>query len=141
MKFIKAVVSSALALAFLFIVCSCGKNDDAPKGMQTASSEFVDFNLYVPDSWTVDKTDGVISAYVADDKSNVSVTTFTPTKSYESVVDYISEYLKTLEKTYVGYKYVEKESIIPTVDNPETGVTLGGVNATRIVYELSQGDT
>lgn len=141
MKFLKITLVIILVFASAVAIVSCGKNDDAPKDMQRASSEFVNYVLFVPKTWTVDKTDGVISAYVADDKSNVSVTTFTPTRSYDSVVDYTEEYLKTLEKTYVGYEYIEKESLIPTAEKLETGITLGGVNATRLVYKLSQGDT
>ena len=67
-----------IAAAFLaVIICipaltSCGKKSDVPKGMVEVVSEYTDFRLFVPDSWTPDVSTGFVSAQAVD-KSNVSV--------------------------------------------------------------------
>ncbi len=141
MKILKAIISILIICAALTAVVSCGEETDVPRGMQAVESDFIDFKFYVPDTWTIDVTQGYVSAYNPEDKSNVSVITMTSTKSYASFADYIDEYIGSLGDTFIGFEYNENESLVPTAERAETGVTLGGSTAARIVYKIKVGDT
>ena len=141
MKALKTIIALILVLVTAALAVSCGQNSDVPKGMQQIESEFVDYKFYVPSTWTVDKTSGFLSAYVPDDKSNVSMMTMTATRAYKDVGEYIDEYLTELENTYVGFEYIESESLVPTAEKPKTGLTLGDKEAARLVYKIKLGDT
>lgn len=141
MKILKIILALTIVIAIAALAVSCGQNSDVPKGMQLVESEFVDYKLYVPSTWTVDKTSGFLSAYVPDDKSNVSVMTMTATRAYKDVSEYLDEYLTELENTYVGFEQVEEECLIPTAEKQTTGLTLGGKEAARLVYKIKIGDT
>ena len=141
MKNTKAILAVILLLSMAVLAVSCGQNSDVPKGMQQIESEFVDYKFYVPSTWTVDKTSGFLSAYVPDDKSNVSMMTMTATRAYADVGEYLDEYLAELKNTYVGFEYIAAESLVPTAEKPKTGLTLGGKEAARLVYRIAVGDT
>ena len=141
MKALKTIIALILVLVTAALAVSCGQNSDVPKGMQKIESEFVDYKFYVPSTWTVDKTSGFLSAYVPDDKSNVSMMTMTATRAYKDVGEYIDEYLTELKNTYVGFEYIESESLVPTAEKPKTGLTLGDKEAARLVYKIKLGDT
>lgn len=65
------VVLSAAALV------SCSQENYVPAGFQKVSGKAVDYNFYVPDSWIVDISTGVVTSYVsAKDRSNVSMMAF-----------------------------------------------------------------
>ena len=71
---IAALILTASALV------SCAPEMNAPDGMQAASLEGVEYALYVPESWVVNKNSGVSGAYVsAYDKSNVTLVSYVPT--------------------------------------------------------------
>lgn len=140
MKTFRSIVAVALVLVTALVAVSCGENKDVPKGMQLVESEFVDCKFYVPATWTADKTSGFLSAYVPDDKSNVSLMTMTATRAYKDIGEYIEEYLTELKNTYVGFEYIEAESLVPTAEKPETGLTLGGKDAARLVYKIKVND-
>jgi len=141
MKVLKAFFSIFIICAAIAASVSCGETtDDVPKGMQAVESDFVDYKFYVPETWTVDVTQGYVSAYNPEDKSNVSVITMTSTNAYASFEEYIDEYVGSLADTFSNFEYIESESLIPTADRPETGVTLGGSTAARIVYTIKVGD-
>lgn len=140
MKTLKTIIALALVLVTAALAVSCGEQNDVPKGMQQIESEFVDCKFYVPSTWTADKTSGFLSAYVPDDKSNVSLMTMTATRAYKDIGEYIDEYLTELENTYVGFEYIEAESLVPTAEKPKTGLTLGGNEAARLVYKIKVND-
>ena len=137
----KILVSLLLVISIVFLAVSCGQKDDVPRGMQLVESEFVDYKLFVPATWTVDKTSGFLSAYIPDDKSNVSVMTMTGTRAYDSFDQYMEEYIAELKNTYVGFEYIENESLVPTSEKPQTGITIGGKSASRLVYRIKIGET
>ena len=74
----KKISVIALVLAFCMCFCllaGCGAKDNkssAPKGMKLASGENVDYCMYVPENWKVDKSDLYTSAYFSsgDAKTN-----------------------------------------------------------------------
>lgn len=141
MKVLKIIVSAFLITCIALSAMSCqNKNSDVPKGMQAVESDFVDFKLFVPEAWTPDVTQGFVSAFIPEDKSNVSVTAMTGTRSYTSFNEYLDIYLSELAGTYAGYEYIESESRVPTDEVPETGITLGGADAARIVFKIKTGD-
>lgn len=128
---------SALIMIFaaIFTFVACGNdNDDTPNGMQKLTNEFVDYTLYVPVSWTADTSNGFISAYT-NDKSNVSVLTMTSTRVYNTIDEYIDEYLTNLQATFADFAYNEEESV------RGQELTLGGKPAARIAYTLTLDGT
>ena len=137
MRLLKVSVSILIIIAALAAVVSCGESDGVPDGMKAVESDFVDYKFYVPETWTIDVTQGYVSAYEPEDKSNVSVITMTSTKEYASFLDYIEEYIGTLKDTYVNFEYVENESLVPSAEHPDTGLTLGGKAAARIVFTIT----
>ena len=71
---VAALILTASALV------SCTPDLEAPDGMQAASLEGVEYALYVPESWVVNKNSGCSGAYVsAYDKSNVTLISYIPT--------------------------------------------------------------
>ena len=78
----KRILTAALAvLLSAMALTSCAAPAlDVPEGMQAASLDGVEYALYVPEHWTVNKNSGVSGAYVsAYDKSNVSLISYVPT--------------------------------------------------------------
>lgn len=75
---------TALIAALLLTIgalTSCSAPDvNIPEGMQLASLDGVEYALFVPEAWTVNKNSGVSGAYVsAHDKSNVTLISYVPT--------------------------------------------------------------
>ncbi len=81
-----------------------------PEGMRIASSEIVEYRLYVPKAWVCNPNSGVSEAYHPETRANVTVTSFSPNdevkgKTLAEYCDYcVSEY----EKTVNGFSIVEK---------------------------------
>lgn len=74
--------------------------DNTPEGMKCASnSKIVDYYLFVPNGWIVEKTSGAVSsAYVSEkDKTNVSVMQWNYTGNYEK---WWNEYLLQLYSAF-----------------------------------------
>lgn len=135
MKKTNKIVAIALVLCIAAALVSCGNDTtDAPKGMTKVESEFIDYNLYVPDTWTIDTTSGFASAYVPTDKSSVSLLTMTGTRAYSSIDDYVEEYKNELSSTFANVEFIDEESIIG-------GISFGGIDAARIVYKISVGES
>ncbi|MBR2634228.1 MAG: hypothetical protein IKD31_01445 [Clostridia bacterium] len=100
-----------LLLAFLMSVslisCSGGEEEGikAPDGFLLAENEGADYYFFYPDTWLLDRHDaGMSSAFVSEsDYSNVSVTVFTASAEYPSLVDYAENYyLKQFEGHFEG---------------------------------------
>ncbi|MBQ7321697.1 MAG: hypothetical protein IJW99_06345 [Clostridia bacterium] len=98
MKLTKRLLSAALAaLLSACVLTSCGAADpNVPEGMQLASLDGVEYALYVPETWTVNKNSGVSGAYVsAYDKSNVSLISYLPTSAMTT-----EQYFAMCEESY-----------------------------------------
>lgn len=71
-----AFLLAAMTLTAALISCSA-RIDGAPEGMKLVSTDDVEYNLYIPESWTADLSTGVVSAYVSEnDYSNINIDAF-----------------------------------------------------------------
>ena len=104
-----AVSVTALSLLAL---SGCDKEDSGwyPAGMKLASDEKAEYRLYVPESWTVDMSTGVTSAYVGgSDYSNVSFIgmNLAGGGGVYNAAEYWEKYKTDLEATLTDIKYDE----------------------------------
>ena len=76
MKKIAFILAAAVAAAAL--LAGCGKQEgDAPKGMKLASSDSVDYVMYVPEDWRVDQSELYTSAfYSSADATSISASAY-----------------------------------------------------------------
>ena len=103
-------------------------DEKTPSGMKIASSDNVEYVLYVPKSWICNSTSGANSAYVNESgKPNFSVTSYSPDKEITP-----SEYFELAEKSYAenlsGYTRVS-----------ESDTKVHGIDAKTYVYTVSYG--
>lgn len=123
-----------IALMFVFIaLVSCGKNTDVPAGMKLASdTTIVDYSLFVPESWVIDRHDGATMAHVSDtDRSSVTVAQWN-----------ITEDIKNFDMWWDDYKKQMNEALgeITVQTEAEKGA-LDGKAAQRYVYTAKRGET
>ena len=130
MKCMKRILAAALALVLsAMALTSCAAPAlDVPEGMQAASLDGVEYALYVPEHWTVNKNSGVSGAYVsAYDKSNVSLVSYVPTVAMTT-----EQYWAMCEESYKAefgnYTFVESGS-----------ATMAGAAAPYYVYTATIG--
>jgi len=110
-KRIAAFIIAALTVVTLF--SSCGGKDDEnelPEGFLMATNDAVDYYFYYPAGWTLDKNDGMISAYASEqDPATLSVTTFNAPSDFENLDKYFNETYEELFKANFGdAAYTEK---------------------------------
>ena len=127
----KRILTAALAvLLSALTLTSCGAPaTDIPEGMQVASLDGVEYALFVPETWTVNKNSGVSGAYVsAYDKSNVSLISYLPTEAMTT-----EQYWAKCEESYAAefadYALAESGS-----------ATMGGMAVPYYVYTATIGD-
>ncbi len=115
-----AVVMTALCFA------SCSKVDsEVPEGMKEASGDSVDYNFYVPSTWTCDVANGATTAYYSEtDRSNVNVMTFSVTYSDDTLADWWKSYETDFQTVYTDFEVISSENII-----------LDGVAALKTVFK------
>lgn len=131
--------------------------ENTPDNMKCASNaKIVDYYLFVPDAWTVEKTSGTVSsAYISEsDKTNVSVMQWNYTGNYEkwwneyklqiySTFDYSKIPLDDNNEAVVNedgsVNYLESEII--TVSNETTDTKLGEKDAKKYTYSVKIDDT
>jgi len=98
MKKIGRILSLVLACLMLVSLSACAERDpNVPEGFLLAENEGADYYFYYPQTWVLDRCDaGMTSAYVSEtDFSNVSVTAFTASMQYPSLLDYAENYYFT----------------------------------------------
>ena len=102
MKTIIRMISLVLALVSLFALCACSAQEspegvEIPSGFLMAENEKTDYYFFYPSDWLLDRNDaGMTSAYVSEnDFSNVSVTAFTASVEYPTLLDYAEKYYFT----------------------------------------------
>ena len=132
-KRLSFILILVLMLVFL-TACAKEKNPDIPEGMTVSENEAVDYFLYYPEEWKINRNDGMVSVYASDnDRSNVSVTGFTAPADVSNVEDY-------LNNDYLGYV----ESNFPELEMLTSGEvsTLGGVDSRKYVFtaNIAGGD-
>lgn len=102
------------------------KDKKTPEGMKIASGDNVEYRLYVPEKWTANSKNAIAGAYYSeDDRSNVSLTSYSPTQS-TSLDDYVKNCEEANEKIYDDY----------TLISSETDKKLGGKTARDNTYSF-----
>lgn len=154
MKNIIKILAIVLLFGIVFVFTSCGEQEQIPKGMIKISSDFIDYKLYVPDSWTEDISNGFVSAY-ASDKSNISIQTmslsgvfensggymfYVGNNTYSSIDEYFkNSYAKDLESTFAEYKLVEEYTTNQKFGNSEKCAKyVYTINTNGITYKFMQ---
>ena len=133
-RILKFAIAAAIACT---ILVSCANEDGSvPAGFKKISDPegigAVDYDLFVPKSWTADLGTGVTSAYVSgQDPSNISVMAFESDGNVESLEQYWEKYEPSLKAIFPDYMLVNE---------PEEG-ELDGAPAMEYVYTATVGDT
>ena len=116
-----------ILIMVIALLTSCSaKQADAPSGMMRLSNEFADYNMFVPEAWTIvsDENTGYSSAYFNErDRSNITVTAFEVTKTYASLDEFWADYEAEFESTFSEMEYTTNAN-----------VTLDGYEAKAIEY-------
>lgn len=120
-----------------FVLCEktevtgdCVTDKKTPEGMKIASSDVVEYRLYVPDAWICDSQSGVSEAYYPESgKPNVTVSSYSPEVSM-TAEEYFSECEKEYKDKIEGYTLVSTEER-----------TVGGRDAVSYVYDATVGET
>jgi len=109
------IVSLILVLAALITLCACSSQEgpegvEIPSGFLLAENEKTDYYFFYPSSWVLDRNDaGMTSAYVSEnDFSNISVTAFTASLEYPTLLDYAEKYYFTQFEDNFNNLTVEK---------------------------------
>lgn len=147
----RVVARMLLICLLLSLLTACGGDDGAPEGFYLASDPDTDgFCFYVPDEWTVQRTSGIVTAYLSDlSSANISAayvrTDETDIETYfaasevalvEDFTDYgrasaapdaltvdgHSAYLYCYDGTYAGVRYGFHQYFILTGDDPSFGM-------------------
>jgi hypothetical protein len=104
----KKIISLLLITATIFALASCGGDKTVPDGMQLVNNDKQTYTLFVPETWTVDVTDGISSAY-ANDRSNISLMTMQWSSSqYSSLEEYCAQYYKDIAATFKNVSAIEE---------------------------------
>ncbi|MDD4772628.1 MAG: hypothetical protein PHZ09_03390 [Eubacteriales bacterium] len=134
-KSIKTVLLVVGLIAILLF--SCAEQDNwIPKGMKKASTEAVDYTLFVPDGWTVDISTGVVSAYVsALDRSNITMIAFNleNENSDMTIDEYWEKYEGEMRTTFPDMEMEHESTSAEDGMNP-VSMLFDGFNAKKYVY-------
>lgn len=128
----KRIITLALALVMcLAVFCSCSKQDpNVPAGMKLASSENVDYFMYVPENWRVDKSDLYTSAnFSSGDPTSISATAYAISSDIKSLGDWWKGFEKEMAEVYKDISKVEK-----------TKAKLGGIKGEEYSFTATLGE-
>ena len=130
-----------------FTLCEKEKSDRNPKtdkktpeGMQIASSDIVEYRLYVPLSWECDANSSMSEAYYPEsEKTNVTVTSYSPDKSERgmTLVDYVKKCLVDYKLSLNGFPD-EITLVDTTVAGKEAKSVEFDVQYDGVTYKLRQ---
>ena len=138
MKTTVRLICALLALCAIFTLCACaakksesddgnGDKNGAPEGWKLADGESEDCLFYVPEAWTVDLKNNVITASSQSDRASVSLMTWT--KADATPASIWESDKKGFEALYTDFKE----------ENPEN-MKLDGADALSVVYTGSLGE-
>ncbi len=74
------------------------EDPDTPDGMQAVQDSNVAFRFYVPSDWTVNRAEGIFSAFDPEDRSSVSVVSYLPRGAGMSIREYFTANREVLER-------------------------------------------
>ena len=144
----RLLLAACLLILALALFASCGKNE-VPEGMIAASDPDLDgFVLYVPKGYTVDRSTGVLFAFVSElDPTSVSAVVVSPEE--ESVAAYWEANRAALDATAdagtsVGYETENEAYPVGKDEIPGRAwvytLTRGGVNYKVMQIFVLRGD-
>ena len=103
----KKLLMLVTAIMLVITMTACGEKDTGlPEGMKLPENDIVDYYFYYPETWSLSRNDGMISAYVSDsDASSVSVTAFNSNQEVTSLDEYLAmdgtTYADKLKSTFL----------------------------------------
>lgn len=117
----------ALMACLCLALCACQKNPtevDVPDGMTLASSDIVDYYLFVPQGWRIDMSGGMVAAYKsAEDPTSVSVMTWETPYADDTPADVWEMYKGEFESVFSEFTVESSASML-----------LDGAAAEKYVY-------
>lgn len=125
-----STILATLILAAALVSCS-SEQSEAPYGMKliTDENEVVNYNLYVPESWTASISTGAVGAYCSNtDTTNVTVMAWNVSAD-ETVDTWWDKYRADFDLVFDEFTLTSEES-----------TTLGGVAAKKYTYTAKLGD-
>lgn len=135
----KRISLISLILALCICLCtfsSCSKQEsevEVPNGMKLASGD-VDYYMFVPEAWKVDRSDLYTSAtFSSGDPTSISATAYAVSNNIQSVSDWWSN----------GENgFYEEMSLVYTdiSEISETEATLGGIEGTEYSFTAKLAD-
>ena len=128
----KRIIALILALiACLAVFCSCAKEEpDAPSGMKLASGDNVDYYMYVPEAWRVDKSDLYTSAnFSSGDPTSISATAYAISSDIPTLDDWWKGFEEEMGTVYEEVSKVEKSD-----------AKLGGVKGKEYSFTAKLGE-
>ncbi len=125
---IKKITAVLLILAIGILSAACAAKDDAPDGMQLASTENEPFLLYVPESWTSNVKSGISGAYYASTEKILVTARY---ETIEGDMPTPDEYLDNCARIYA--EQLKEFSI-----SGREAALLGGENASRMDYRMQE---
>ncbi len=137
MKLYNRIALVTVALALVLALCACGEAADAsaPDGMKLVEGAATGYSLYVPQSWTVDMSTGVVSAYASSvDRANISFTGFALTDRAATLDSFWNEYAGDFKSTFGDSMYYYDAEGKETTEPFAAKTTLGGFEANKYVY-------
>ncbi|MBR6675871.1 MAG: hypothetical protein IKL24_00890 [Clostridia bacterium] len=131
----KRIISLLLVLCMcLAVFAGCAKKNDekAPDGMKKASGNNVDYSMYVPTAWEVDRNDLFTSAYYPGrtDKTNISATAHAIAGDIATVEDWWKTFENDLSNICTEMSKVAV-----------TKARLGGVDGKEFTFTGKNGGT
>lgn len=121
---------AAAALSALVLTGCTAVQTDVPTGMARASNEIVDYDLFVPDEWTIDLTGGAVSAVKStSDPFNVSMMVWNLPYADTNLADWWETYQAEFTMIFDDF----------AMESTET-TTLDGVAAEKYVYTATLGE-
>ena len=88
-----------------------------PEGMKIASSDKIEYRLYVPKSWVCNSESGKSEAYYPEsERSNVTVTSYSPNEAM-TLADYVNACKESYAEAVDGYELIsETEAVMAERD-------------------------
>lgn len=127
----KLALITALLLCMLCAV-SCSQSDtQAPDGMKSATLPGEPFILYVPESWSLNTSGGISGAYYnSASKILVSARYYTPDDPNMTLNQYVDFCSSHYGESLTDYTVTSREATL-----------LGGENAVKLAYRITDGDS
>lgn len=102
-----------LTLCFAWLASCSHKDSDVPQGMKIASGEYSDYNLYVPEKWTVETSTGVITAKYSDSVMvNVTMTAASLIDGVSTLDEYWNWFRESFEQNITGFQEEANEDML-----------------------------